>query len=460
MWLRTGSTAGPKQRRSAPGGIAVLLTLLCGAIFVYYALHRTATSSDSSALGASVQGPLKEVEGMTAVERWHWRNELLRVTIPDAVGLVPDQLRSDIRNPCWTPNVTTATVAARGEDWLACLPFFYVLGSFQCGWADLYSKILQHPHVVSSKPRGNTGTNFYFEKRPWDSFIGPLSRDAGLVMKEPDKNIIGEASGGSLTFTWTHSERLHRAFDEEMRRCWRHCKETIEPYDEQRRCIDVGCYKSSQEAHRAEWALLGPLTLPALVYAVHGDAHKLRLLSILRNPADRLWASFVVYGHYAKHYGDGEEGFLKWFREAANEFGRCSEEYSLRHCALYFESLSKRNEQVFYHCDQLIKGMYSVFVEDWLAFFPDGQLLVIQFEEYIQHPTPALARVFDHLGLDDLPSDALKTIANSRSALEIGDDPRIGRSLSAQTRLEVESFYAPFNAKLAQQLRDPRFLWR
>jgi hypothetical protein len=45
-------------------------------------------------------------------------------------------------------------------------------------------------------------------------------------------------------------------------------------------------------------------------------------------------------------------------------------------CALLFESLGKKQEDVFFHCDQLIRGMYSVFVEHWLASFRREDVLV------------------------------------------------------------------------------------
>ena len=50
--------------------------------------------------------------------------------------------------------------------------------------------------------------------------------------------------------------------------------------------------------------------------AVHGrDA--LRLVALLRNPADRLYAAFRNYGHYAKHYGPGARGFEAFVEEQA-----------------------------------------------------------------------------------------------------------------------------------------------
>ena len=37
--------------------------------------------------------------------------------------------------------------------------------------------------------------------------------------------------------------------------------------------------------------------------------------------------------------------------------------------------------QVFFHCDQLFRGMYAVYLERWLRFFPREALLVIKAED-------------------------------------------------------------------------------
>lgn len=34
--------------------------------------------------------------------------------------------------------------------------------------------------------------------------------------------------------------------------------------------------------------------------------------------------------------------------------------------------------QVYFHCDQLLRGMYSVWLEVWLRFFSDNELLLIK----------------------------------------------------------------------------------
>jgi hypothetical protein len=117
------------------------------------------------------------------------------------------------------------------------------------------------------------------------------------------------------------------------------------------------------------------------VRALHGT-RSARLVVLLRNPAERLWACWRFYPHYALRYGDGVDGFQAWFEDQSTAFRKCAAEFTARDCALYFESLGPDYEDVFYHADQLIKGMYSVFMDDWMEAFPREAILVLRAEDY------------------------------------------------------------------------------
>ena len=47
---------------------------------------------------------------------------------------------------------------------------------------------------------------------------------------------------------------------------------------------------------------------------------------------------------------------------------------------MIIEQLGPQPNDVFFHCDQLIRGMYSPFVAEWLKAMP-GQLLVLRAED-------------------------------------------------------------------------------
>ena len=85
-------------------------------------------------------------------------------------------------------------------------------------------------------------------------------------------------------------------------------------------------------------------------------------------------------------------------------FRRCEANFTTDACALSFESLTRDNEEVFYHCDQLIKGMYHSFLRRWRKEF--SRLLLLRAEEYYRAPRITLERA---LGFLRLPPPANET---------------------------------------------------
>jgi hypothetical protein len=106
-------------------------------------------------------------------------------------------------------------------------------------------------------------------------------------------------------------------------------------------------------------------SLPQLMRAVYADVRP-KLLVLLRQPWARMHASFQNYVHYAKRFGADAAGEVAWATEAMRAFRACEGNFTTDACALSFESLTRDNEEVFYHCDQLIKGMYIIFLRRWL----------------------------------------------------------------------------------------------
>jgi hypothetical protein len=66
------------------------------------------------------------------------------------------------KNPCWLL-----------EGQLKCLPYFYVLGSFQGGIRDLEAKMLRHPDIVRALP---PEPHFWSELKPAAEYINQLSK--------------------------------------------------------------------------------------------------------------------------------------------------------------------------------------------------------------------------------------------------------------------------------------------
>jgi len=159
-------------------------------------------------------------------------------------------------------------------------------------------------------------------------------------------------------------------------------------------------------------------------------------------------------------------------------------------CAFLFELLDRRYSDVFFHCDQIIRGLYHPFVEDWHAAFGSKALLVLRVEDLIErrghltrshHPPPQASHPALPSPPTDRPAEARRSLvaflggAVSAAAADAAPlPPRSYAALHAEslqaakavpmrndTRRAAEAFYRPFNLALASLLGWPvREAWQ
>lgn len=186
----------------------------------------------------------------------------------------------------------------------------------------------------------------------------------------------------------------------------------------------------------------------------------------------------------------------------------CFSKHGVYRCATEFESLGKVYEQVYYHCDQLLKSMYMPYLREWHAAFGARRVLVLHAESYWRQPATELSRALTFLGLEGLsrgggggdggweasmlsrPVETLPgteftgrcgtcgdfELTNQVSARDWDRDweerdayhggggrgrkSRIQQPMLPRAREMLDEFFAPFNRELARELGDDRFLWR
>lgn len=111
---------------------------------------------------------------------------------------------------------------------------------------------------------------------------------------------------------------------------------------------------------------------------------KLRLVAILRNPAERAWS------HYLMNLEAGREALS--FEEALDkEQERISTGIDL----------SDPNSS-FLHYSYLTRGRYAEQLNRWLKYFPQSQLLLINYHEFFAHPWQEIQKVYRFLGVAPL----------------------------------------------------------
>ena len=77
--------------------------------------------------------------------------------------------------------------------------------------------------------------------------------------------------------------------------------------------------------------------------------------------------------------------------EQTKAFDECGATHGSRRCAFLFELLEAKYGDIFFHCDQIIRGVYEPFMRDWHAALGDG-LLVLRVEDLLDSPAQSASR--------------------------------------------------------------------
>ena len=84
---------------------------------------------------------------------------------------------STFKNPCWNDGAK-----------LRCVPYFYVLGAFQCGVRDLGRKMVRHPAIAQS---ANPEIHFWSELREAKQLTANARPALPKILHDADEAIIG-----------------------------------------------------------------------------------------------------------------------------------------------------------------------------------------------------------------------------------------------------------------------------
>ena len=207
-------------------------------------------------------------------------------------------------------------------------------------------------------------------------------------------------------------------------------------------------------------------------------AGRVRFVALLRSPIDRLRHAFYTHVHYPKRYGRSADGLHSYVEQQAAGWDACVAKYGRWRCAIHFEQLGKEQSDVFFHCDQLIRGIYSPFVRDWLAAFPRS-LLILRAEDFYGAAATReelLLRTWAHLGLP-APSagGGSPPYVGSKVEKRLREQPYASWTankgpIHPKTSERLGRVFAPFNRELRDMLEADgtscsssddcdRFLW-
>ena len=237
---------------------------------------------------------------------------------------------------------------------------------------------------------GAPAPHWWDESKPWSHYWAQFKQASARIEKEADV-LVGDSSAATFAFLWCGCQRTNFPFSAAMGECQSTCKDDAA-------CVADRCYAEAAKAWHPINGDGSKLNTAWLMRLAMGS--NIKLIIMLRDPVERLHASFWAGHHYQHRYGATEEGFATFANETIAEFEVCERGHGRDECVLAFEAWGKAQESVFFHDDQLVKGAYSVFLKHgWLAAFPRNDILVMRLEDYAKDVEGTLTKVFAHLGL-------------------------------------------------------------
>ncbi|KAL3918235.1 MAG: hypothetical protein SGPRY_006096, partial [Prymnesium sp.] len=125
----------------------------------------------------------------------------------------------------------------------------------------------------------------------------------------------------------------------------------------------------------------------------------LKLLVMLREPASRFYSAYTYYNRryriYEKYGPQNPASFGRMAKAEVSLFDDCRRNHSARRCArsLFYPVLLHQSLKLAYlpcllikawpsQAQQLVKGLYALFLHDWIYSFPSSQILVLRLEDY------------------------------------------------------------------------------
>lgn len=297
-------------------------------------------------------------------------------------------------------------------------------------------------------------------------------------MVDAPQRIVGDTSTATFAFTWTGSGRTNKPWSTAMMHCRARPaqRRSLVPPDapaprageetckQDSKCIASRCYAIASAAWHPVRGDGSALDTPHLMRLAMGA--NVRLIALVRDPVERFHAAFWAHDHYRSKYGVTEAGFAEFARYSLAEFAQCVEggERTRDECVLAYEAWGQREEDTFYHCDQLLKSAYAVYVRSWLHAFPGGELLVLRLEDYARPGgvAAALRAVQRHLGLqepDEAVAAAMLSAAVTRATPPRERFPERAppEAIDPAVRASLRAFYDPFDRELEQLLGRPGF---
>ncbi|KAJ8028302.1 Carbohydrate sulfotransferase 15 [Holothuria leucospilota] len=289
---------------------------------------------------------------------------------------------------------------------LSCLPYFFLAGMPKSGTTDIWGKLIQHPQILNSVKEPHWWSRLFKAKVRNKHRYSPFNGYTRFFK----------------TFIWRYSKM--------------NAKKTKQVV------IGDGSVSTFWDNHY--WLTAGVDKTPGVLQIIHSVLPKAKFIVAFREPSYRLFSSY-------QYFKVGKvKDYHRQVVRSLRSFSECFNRSSVRTCTF---SQSEETKILRVHIN-----MYSVYVREFLRFFPRDQLFHFRLDEWSKDCPGLLKKLFAFLEIDAMPQKELSNICQKKRRNKTRKKVQ-SLDQSNETRKMVQEFYKPYLRELAELLDDPRYLW-
>ena len=348
-----------------------------------------------------------------------------------------------------------------------------VIGFPKCGTTDLWYRLTKQKYIFGPK---------YKEAHWWNS-MNKMNQSSNSLSVYMDKfaNAIALINGTVKTaLKYTSVQQLGPGI-KGVRHLYNNTNEmeTVVYSDSERRKIIFGDFTPGYIWNEDHWLdqkankyLNEPL--PLTPHRIKHILPKTKFIIMVRNPVDRLWSDFRFHCdinftsvlEQQMYFHNKSLIAIQWWNRCINKHNKTAKQ-----CAYgnnYPESLRTlsyfncsgligpcrrfRDSWLVNPADALRRGIYYVFIREWLKVFPKDNVLVVNFEKYTQDPFKYIRQlILPFLDVNDFEYMTEEAEAQLNYTTKI--------EMLPETRTMLSRFYERYNKHLFALLKMKDFGW-
>ena len=349
--------------------------------------------------------------------------------------------------------------ASGKKEVFTCLPAVYLAGFAKSGTTTLFSYLVSHP--LLRKPAQKEGhfwrslltipMNYTRKQIQAMWYLEHFSKAAEYIESHPNAVTI-DASASTL---WIPNPLYGNGYF----------------FDRSNRIHEVQASNSDRYENTQDLCFI-----PMAIHSVLPDA---KFVVIMRNPVKRLFSDYWFFCANKNKWKDGKNVPEKYMDNAPQMFhnaavmavqklNACLTDPTLGNKVLTeFTCLKKAtlgyNEKNGCFPLRLGVGMYYYHIVKWMNVYPRGNFHFLRLEDMSTDTYNSVVKIWEFMGLSPISkatfeSEISKTVLNEMSWIK---EPRFKERfyMLPETEKLLNSFYEPFNKKLAQLLGNDDYLW-